>query len=102
MNWRKLLGLPEEEVDVTALLGDVKKPRTQHYTFAHRFLPALAFELGASTVLILANPDKSEIFLHQVWKDVAEQNDIPLAEQIAPNPLNATVERVGDKLIAII
>lgn len=102
MDLRKILGLPEQEVDVSALVDDAKQPRAQHYIFAHRFLPALTFQMGVTTVLILANPEKSDLFLHKLWNDVAEKNEIPLDEQITPDPLNATVERVGDKLIAIV
>lgn len=75
-------------------------PRTQHYNFAHRLLPSIAMEMGALSVLMLANPDKNNLFLEDVWRDCGQ--DAVGDDLVAPNGLGVSVSRAGDQLIAIV
>jgi hypothetical protein len=109
MNLKKLFGLfkkededKEDDDDIAALLGDLKEPRSHHYLFAHRYLPGITFQMGVTTLLILGDPEKSNVFLQEIWADVAAENDISQEDQIAPEPLNATLQQIGDKLVALI
>ncbi len=82
------------------LVEAAPRPRGQHYTFAHRLLPAIARQMGAVCVLVLANEDKSEGFLHEVWNDCGrEESGDDLVE---PDGLRATVARAGEQLIAVV
>ncbi|RYG73060.1 hypothetical protein EON80_03610 [bacterium] len=105
MNWKKIFRLSKkDDDDLESLLENVGKPRDQHYIFAHRFLPALAFQMGATIIMILGREDQddSESLLHEVWKDIALQQEIPVDEQIDSSALKASCGRIGDKAVAII
>ncbi len=75
-------------------------PRGQHYTFAHRFLPALARQMGAFILVILANDDKRDEFLQSVWADCGQGETGE--DLVAPNGLRASVTRAGEQLVAIV
>ncbi|BCM88178.1 hypothetical protein IAD21_00005 [Abditibacteriota bacterium] len=104
MNWRKWFGVRRrEDGELKRLRKEVEalpQPRSQHYSFAHRLLPAIAMQMGAMSVLVLANSEKSELFLQDVWRDCGQ--DAEGDDLVSPEGLQASVTRAEDKLIAIV
>lgn len=82
------------------IVESLPKPREQHYAFAHRMLPAIALQMGAVSVLVLANEDKRDAFLHDIWNDCG-QNEAG-RDLVDSEGLGASVARAGDKLIAVV
>ncbi len=82
------------------LVAQTPGSRGQHYTFAHRLLPGVARHLGALSVLVLADEDKRDEFLLDIWNDSGrdEKGD----NLVASEGLRASVSRTDDKLIAIV
>jgi len=48
------------------------RARQQHYLFAHKMLPQIAFDFGAASVLMLSDSEKAADFLERVWRDCGE------------------------------
>jgi len=48
------------------------RARQQHYLFAHKMLPQIAFDFGAASVLMLSEQEKAADFLERVWRDCGE------------------------------
>ena len=91
----------DEELErLRQLVAASPKAREQHYIFAHRFLPAVARQMGAVLVFLLANEDKRDDFLRSAWEDcgTGEVGD----DLVAPDGLRASVAKAGEQLIAIV
>jgi len=48
------------------------RARQQHYLFAHKMLPQIAFDFGAASVLMLSDGERAADFLERVWRDCGE------------------------------
>ena len=105
MNWRNWFGgwRRREDAELERLRKEVEalpQPRTQHYNFAHRLLPAIVMQMGAMSVLVLANSERSEDFLQEVWHDCGQ--DASGDDLVSPEGLRATVAKAGEQLIAVV
>lgn len=105
MNFRHWFGRSKRDEDeelerMRRTVAALPKPRAQHYAFAHRLLPAIARDMGALCVMTLADSDRRDSFLHDLWRDCG-QNETG-RDLVAPDGLRARVARSGDKLIALI
>lgn len=81
------------------------RARQQHYLFAHRMLPHIAFDFGAASVLMLSDPDKAPEFLQNLWRDCGE--GLEGRDLVAPDGLtvglSAEARRSrGDELICLV
>ena len=73
--------------------------RAQHYNFAHRVMPQVAHQFGASNVLLLDSPDAPG-FLQRRWADAAQ--GVPITDLVEPVGLGARVHQRDGRLAAVI
>jgi len=93
-------GRPVTSEELRARLDSQPRSRRQHYVFAHALLRAVAFEMGASLVLLLANSERSAEFLAELWGVAGrDQTGRDLVEPIG---LEANVYSRGDHIIALV
>jgi hypothetical protein len=80
------------------------RARQQHYNFAHKMLPQIAFDFGAASVLLLLDPDKASGFLERVWRDCGQ--GLEGRDLVSPDGLSAglSVEtrRAKDQVISVV
>lgn len=77
------------------------RSRQQHYIFAHKMLPHIAFEWGATSVLMLSDPDKASGFVENLWRDCGE--GLEGRDLVAPDGLCVETRRAkGQKLICLV
>lgn len=48
------------------------RSRQQHYNFAHKMLPQVAFDFGAACVLLLSDEERASEFLGRLWRNCGE------------------------------
>ncbi len=87
---------PRHRSDQTDASGE---PRAQHYSFAHRLLPALAWQDPERLRLALAS-DQSLAFLMRLWHDIAEH--LPPDQRLDPAGLSAEARPHGARQIVLI
>ncbi|MFP4436329.1 MAG: hypothetical protein ACLFVO_03705 [Chloroflexaceae bacterium] len=75
------------------------KPRGQHYAFAHRVLPALAWT-HPDRLLELLTSSERDAFLQAVWASAGEQQ--PPADQVDGAVLHSSIHHHGPHTISLI
>jgi hypothetical protein len=106
MNIAKLLGREnqneaEDEKLLEALLaGQNTKSRAQHYIFAHRLLPQVAYHYGVRAAFLLGDEEKGHEYLLRFWNDSGE--GLPPEDLVEPAGLSSFTRREGDLLITIV
>lgn len=106
MNLAKLLGRKsqsdaEEQKLLEALLsGQNTNSRPQHYIFAHRLLPQVAYHYGVRTAFLLGDEEKGHDHLLRLWSDAGE--GLPPEDMVEPVGLSSFTRREGNLLITIV
>ena len=95
MNFKSLFGAKSAPVP-----QPTEEARGQHYRFAHRLMPQVAYQYGANTVMLLDRPDVTPDFLQRVWNDAGE--GLTGIDLVAPDGLSARVHQIDGKMAAVI
>jgi hypothetical protein len=75
----------------------LEHPRSHHYGFAHRELPAAAFRIGPAFITGVRD---GRIALAKAWRLYGEQ--LPEAERLPADGLAAEVQTVGPHQVAVV
>lgn len=81
------------------------RARQQHYSFAHKMLPRVAFDHGAASVLMLSDPTRARDFLERLWSDCGEGlegRDLVSLDDLGAGLSVQTRRAKGNELISII
>lgn len=75
MSLKSWFGESEEKRELARLrkIAEARpRSRQQHYIFAHKVLPQVAFDFGAEAVRMLSEENRAAQFLERLWSDCGE------------------------------